>query len=249
MSSLSIKYTIVEQIFVNGLCWDQFKQGNFMSEGANGKVYEYMDNKNQKYAGKMIHLDDSEDNEEDIKKEIEILFKLNKIDYVSRYFPFLFGYAKLKINKKEFYVLFSELCQGSLKDLTMKRWKENGISGQPIFSLEENYIIFETVVKAVSILEENKILHRDIKPANILYNFEKGSLTVKLTDLGEGKFKRTSDETTIRGTKNFMSPECIFLIFTQQKAIYDAFISDIYSLGLTMLHINLGFIQSGTKKI
>ncbi len=66
------------------------------------------------------------------------------------------------------------------------------------------------------------ILHRDIKPGNILVDREG---VVKITDFGLARFTtETSQETVVRGTPFYMSPEHIQGLQTDRR-------SDIYSFG------------------
>lgn len=69
------------------------------------------------------------------------------------------------------------------------------------------------------------ILHRDIKPGNLLVDREG---IVKITDFGLARFTtETSQETVVRGTPFYMSPEQIQGLQTDHR-------SDIYSFGCTL---------------
>jgi serine/threonine-protein kinase len=69
------------------------------------------------------------------------------------------------------------------------------------------------------------ILHRDIKPGNLLVDREG---TVKITDFGLARSAaETSNETVVRGTPFYMSPE-------QIQGLQSDYRSDIYSFGCTL---------------
>ena len=75
------------------------------------------------------------------------------------------------------------------------------------------------------------IIHCDIKPANIMVD---GDGTVRLTDMGVARFRRSTDAEYITGTPAYMSPE---------QTLGDAPLderSDIYSLGATMFNLLTG---------
>ncbi|KAL9654270.1 hypothetical protein ABK040_010302 [Willaertia magna] len=88
--------------------------------------------------------------------------------------------------------------------------------------------------------EEKNIIHRDIKPANILIN-SKGIL--KIADFGMSGFwlkskleeiQKTAKFDTFCGTYIYMSPERI-------RGQSHSFDSDIWSLGLTVAQLCMGF--------
>jgi serine/threonine protein kinase len=71
------------------------------------------------------------------------------------------------------------------------------------------------------------IIHRDIKPANIILN-DPGSLPM-LVDFGAAKWVRQTPAKTVIGSAGYAAPE--------QSMGQATFASDIYSLGLTCLHL------------
>ena len=87
------------------------------------------------------------------------------------------------------------------------------------------------LIRAFRFLEDQKIAHRDIKPDNILVA-DDGSL--KIGDLGSSKRILSKTSITVVGTSYYMSPE---LRNGQgiENMYYDAFKSDVWSLGLTFL--------------
>lgn len=103
-------------------------------------------------------------------------------------------------------------------------------SGQPWSELDQLKLIGQ-LINAFKFLQDQKIAHRDIKPDNILIA-DDGSL--KIGDLGSSKRILSYSSITIVGTSYYMSPE---LRIGQgiENMIYDAFKSDVWSLGLTCL--------------
>ena len=92
-------------------------------------------------------------------------------------------------------------------------------------------------------LQEEKIAHRDIKPDNILVTDD---LELKVSDLGASTLivsKTNLEVQTIVGTSYYMSPELrkgfartIGPVLNKQMK-YNPFVSDVWSLGLTLLTI------------
>ncbi|KAK2075783.1 hypothetical protein QBZ16_001524 [Prototheca wickerhamii] len=98
-----------------------------------------------------------------------------------------------------------------LARLLQKREAARREQGQPVSSLDENFIrlYWEQMLTAVHTIHEKRIVHSDIKPANFLV--VEGQL--KLIDFGIAKAIQ-SDTTSIAresqvGTLNYMSPEAI----------------------------------------
>lgn len=250
---------IIEQELYHNLKWNDLTQGNAVGNGRSGAVYEYKDKDNIKYAVKLI--DQNSNDKESIQSEIQVLLKIKEIEESDKFFPFFNGYVNFKEKKvgeqsKYMYALISELFEGSLLQLTnsrkekRKKEKEKGsiIQNDGIFSETENIFLFESLIHAGAILEENKMAHRDIKPANILYKRgqenEKEISVYKLTDLSEAKVIQFDDDNTIRGSPMFFSSELSHLYLNKigsvDPSMLDAHKSDVYSVGLTMLYVNFG---------
>lgn len=250
------KIKIIKQELFHNLKWSDLTQGNMVGDGRSGVVFEYKDKDDVKYAVKLI--DQNSTDQENIESEIKILSKIKEIEESDKYFPFFNGYVHYKEKKsgeksKSWYALISELFEGSLSQLIKsrndkrKKEKEKGsiIQNNSIFSEAENLLLFESMVHACAILEENKMAHRDIKPANILYKKNgKECVVYKLTDLSEAKVVQFDDDNTIRGSPMFFSPELNHFHMNKVGSVdsnkLDPHKSDVYSLGLTMLYANFG---------
>lgn len=110
------------------------------------------------------------------------------------------------------------------------------IESQGRFSEVKTLRVLMQICQALAYLEEQNIVHRDIKPANILLFGNTAKLcdfTLSL-DLGKVKEKGTEKSEVTCGTVEYISPE-------QAKGEQDIDgRSDIYSLGITCLHMLTG---------
>jgi serine/threonine protein kinase len=96
------------------------------------------------------------------------------------------------------------------------------------------------IIKGLAKLHQKRIVHRDIKPTNILLN-SRGY--AKISDFGVSGVILQTDEgrNTLIGTYLYMSPERI-------KANNHSFVSDIWSVGMTILECALGVYPYYYKK-
>lgn len=95
--------------------------------------------------------------------------------------------------------------------------------------------VSQRILSALYYLHFSGIVHRDVKPANIIVNFQTHIAT--LVDFGLSKLKPDGQPDPSGYTPLFASPEQI-----AGKAPIPE--SDIYSLGITMIHIIGGDIQT-----
>jgi len=98
------------------------------------------------------------------------------------------------------------------------------------------------LVETLAAMQSRSICHRDIKPPNLLVTH---TGQVKLADFGTSKqCLQDNSAETILGTLNYLSPELMRsykqqMMSAQASVSYDPFKSDVYSLGVTLLHMSL----------
>ncbi|MDF5724236.1 MAG: serine/threonine-protein kinase [Rhizonema sp. PD37] len=144
-------------------------------------------------------------------------------------------------------LLLSELSQHPQVPLLLETFEQNGqpyivqewIDGQTleeelasegVFNEAEIRQILQEMLPVLQFFHEHQVIHRDIKPANIIRRQTDGKLI--LVDFGGALCAPTSVFETIAvqiGSPEYGAPEQI-----RGKAI---FTSDLYSLGLTCLHL------------
>ncbi|KAK7712230.1 hypothetical protein SLS63_012468 [Diaporthe eres] len=101
--------------------------------------------------------------------------------------------------------------------------------------------IMTQAFSAVAYLHSNNITHRDIKPANILIR-SREPLEIAVSDFGSSKLVQSPMETLI-GTYYYMAPEVLLLGEPGDNSGRNGRYSnksDIWSLGVTAVHITLG---------
>lgn len=97
--------------------------------------------------------------------------------------------------------------------------------------------ISHQVLKGFVYMHSKNIVHRDIKPANLLINQK---MEIKIADFGISKIIRQCLErcSTPVGTYAYMSPE---RFDTEKHGGYNGFAADIWSFGVTMMELYMGY--------
>jgi len=202
--------------------------------GANGSVYKILDKvKNLSFALKIIEITLGDENEfkyNDILNEIDIMEKLKTLNS-DKFIEIEKVFRKQRKNEKiEEIFLMMELCDCNLQEILEIR-AEN----KQFYSENELLFYYNSLFSALKIMHQANISHRDIKPRNLLYSQTK----LKYADFGESKSfaSETQDfSNTVRGTPLYMSPEVFgHYKLHQIEGKFDAFSSDLYSLGVTFL--------------
>lgn len=165
------------------------------------------------------------------KEEVENEFQAQR----SLQHPGICAALALGWKEQEAWMLL-EWLQGDLaQEITRRR------NTQQPWTPDELWQHFVFLLEVFSYAQQQGISHRDIKPQNIFIAPD-GSL--KVGDFGTAKYVGMKDTETLKGSPYFMSPELKqkfhqALSFQSSNGSYNAYRSDVYSLGLTFLHMLL----------
>jgi serine/threonine protein kinase len=175
---------------------------------------------------------------EEKKHEFELIMKLTKEEQKLNLVK-VYGIQIKKLDKFNMvlYILMEPAKSDWENELKKRHYEKK------FYTEEELKIIILSLVRTFSSLQKRGICHRDVKPQNIL-SFGNG--VYKVTDFGEAKANRKSYKSnftkntsvqTVRGTELYMSP-ILFNALRQNPENdlqYNAFKSDVFSLGLCIL--------------
>ncbi|XP_073971508.1 serine/threonine-protein kinase msn isoform X4 [Rhodnius prolixus] len=196
-----------------------------VGNGTYGQVYKGRHTKTGQLAAIKV-MDVTEDEEEEIKLEINVLKKYSNHRNIATYYGAFI--KKSAPGKDDQLWLVMEYCgAGSVTDLV------KSTKGQ---SLKEEWIAYicREILRGLSYLHSNKVIHRDIKGQNVLLT---DNAEVKLVDFGvSAQLDRTiGRRNTFIGTPYWMAPEVI-ACDENPDATYDNR-SDLWSLGITALEM------------
>ncbi|KAI1287929.1 Traf2 and NCK-interacting protein kinase [Halotydeus destructor] len=196
-----------------------------VGNGTYGQVYKGRHTKTGQLAAIKI-MDVTEEEEEEIKLEINVLKKYSHHRNIATYFGAFID--KSPPGKDDKLWLVMEYCgAGSVTDLV------KSTKGQ---TLKEDWIAYicREILRGLNHLHQNKIIHRDIKGQNVLLT---DNAEVKLVDFGvSAQLDRTiGRRNTFIGTPYWMAPEVI-ACDENPDATYDNR-SDLWSLGITALEM------------
>ncbi|XP_034934818.1 serine/threonine-protein kinase mig-15 isoform X3 [Chelonus insularis] len=196
-----------------------------VGNGTYGQVYKGRHTKTGQLAAIKV-MDVTEDEEEEIKLEINVLKKYSNHRNIATYYGAFV--KKSPPGKDDQLWLVMEYCgAGSVTDLV------KSTKGQ---SLKEEWIAYisREILRGLSYLHSNKVIHRDIKGQNVLLT---DNAEVKLVDFGvSAQLDRTiGRRNTFIGTPYWMAPEVI-ACDENPDATYDNR-SDLWSLGITALEM------------
>ena len=202
-------------IYINS---KEYKIIKTLGQGGNGKVYQVLDEKDNKYyAIKTIPIHNLD--EEDIKQienEAKILSNIDDIHIVK--------YYDSDRNKENFNILM-EYCEGSdLKKFINEYKTKNELIDENII----NEIILD-ICLGIKVIHQKNLIHRDLKPENLFITKEN---KVKIGDFGISKQLDVNNKyaNTSIGTNNYMAPEVIKGESYNEKVDIWAFGCIIYEL-------------------
>ncbi len=196
-----------------------------VGNGTYGQVYKGRHTKTGQLAAIKV-MDVTEDEEEEIKLEINVLKKYSHHRNIATYYGAFI--KKSPPGKDDQLWLVMEYCgAGSVTDIV------KSTKGQ---TLKEEWIAYicREVMRGLTHLHACKVIHRDIKGQNVLLT---DNAEVKLVDFGvSAQLDRTiGRRNTFIGTPYWMAPEVI-ACDENPDATYDNR-SDLWSLGITALEM------------
>ncbi|KHN82631.1 Serine/threonine-protein kinase mig-15 [Toxocara canis] len=201
-----------------------------VGNGTYGQVYKGRHVKTAQLAAIKI-MNINEDEEEEIKMEINMLKKYSHHRNIATYYGAFIKKLPSSTGKHDQLWLVMEFCgSGSVTDL---------VKSTKGACLKEDWIAYicREILRGLYHLHQNKVIHRDIKGQNVLLT---DSGEVKLVDFGvSAQLDRTvGRRNTFIGTPYWMAPEVI-ACDENPEATYDSR-SDLWSLGITALEMAEG---------
>lgn len=194
-----------------------------LGNGNSGTVYKVRHKQNSAvYALKLVHTNLDPILRRQTLLELEIL-RCTDSPYVIR------SHGTFEKPNGDVAILLEYMDAGTLDHLL----KTTGT-----FSEETIAAVAKQILNGLNYLHSHKIVHRDIKPSNLLVN---ENMEVKIADFGVSKImRRTLDPcNSYVGTCAYMSPERFDP--DAYGGNYDGYAGDIWSFGLTLMELYLGY--------
>lgn len=200
-----------------------------VGNGTYGQVYKGRHTKTAQLAAIKV-MDVTEEEEEEIKLEINVLKKFSHHRNIATYYGAFIKKGSGRNENDQLWLVMEFCGAGSVTDL-VKSSKNN--------FLKEEWIAYicREILRGLAHLHLNKVIHRDIKGQNVLLT---DNADVKLVDFGvSAQLDRTiGRRNTFIGTPYWMAPEVI-ACDENPDATYDNR-SDLWSLGITAIEMGEG---------
>merc|ERR1712066_1095934 len=208
------------------------KQADLIGRGSTALVYLASCTANKKNCAiKIIDLE-LHPNDEDFRKEIQLMSSCNHENIVSYYSCF--------VVKRSLWLVMAILDAGSLLDIIKFKVANKpdifSTSDGGVFSEVQQATLLREVAKGLQYLHNIGHIHRDIKSGNILLSMEGD---VRIADFGVSAVlnmqSRNAKRTTFVGTPCWMAPE----VMDHDSPGYDSK-ADIWSFGITAIELAIG---------
>ena len=187
-----------------------------LGTGGFGKVFQVRNKKTKKlYACKKVSKLNI-NNLEKLRKEIEILKKLDHPHIVKLYEVFE--------SDNSLYLIMEECFGGELFERILKRVKTNDM-----YSEREACSLIKQLIGAIEYCHNNGIVHRDIKPENLLYLKEgnEENNPIKIVDFGLSQYINSKHNlNSLVGSSFYVSPEVLASNYNEK--------CDIWSTGVIL---------------
>ena len=191
-----------------------------LGKGTFGKVklaYN-QENKNEKYACKILLKSNIKDKDDNIrcKREMEILKKMHHVNVVRTY--------EIISTDTTFYIFMDYCSKGELF---------NYIVDKHHLSPKKSAFFYYQLINGIEYLHKKGVCHRDLKPENLLLT-EKNKL--KIIDFGLSNYYNVNLLETPCGSPCYASPEMV------RGHKYDGFRIDIWSSGIILYAMLCGYL-------
>ena len=203
-----------------------------IGEGATSHVYLALDKYKKEYALKLYK------NSESYFTEINKIKKIFSSQYIVKLISYGQGFLERGYSYLS-YKLFNHFQSGPV-EYGLFEYLKNGELHNYVFLLKKKFSeeiakkIFYEILLGLETCHESGMSHGDIKLQNILFNSNFG---IKLIDLGFAKKIKEGLISEITGSKYYNAPE----MFSCATKGYDGVLADIFSLGVVLFVLVMGF--------
>ena len=182
------------------------------------KIAYNKDNKNEKYACKILLKSNIKDKDDSIrcKREMDILKKMHHVNVVRTY--------EIVSTDTTFYIFMDFCAKGELFNYIVKKRH---------LSEEKSAFFYYQLVNGIEYIHKKGVCHRDLKPENLLLT-EK--MKLKIIDFGLSNYFTGNLLETPCGSPCYASPEMVI------GNKYNGFCIDIWSSGIILYAMLCGYL-------